>query len=205
MEIQTSNLSLEGAPQGAPDSQIEGHSRLAGLKRALLDILETLLISALLFWGIEKVSARILVDGVSMEPTLHNNQRVLVNRLAYKLGEPQRGDVIVFLYPHDQTQEYIKRIIGLPGDHVQVRDGEVYINDQRLIEPYIAAAPRYQSDWVIPEDTLFVLGDNRNNSHDSHNWGPVPMDLVVGKAMLIYWPPENWSLISHLEIAAVSP
>lgn len=205
MEIQTTNVSVEGAPQGAPDSQIEERSGLASLKRALLDILETLLISALLFWGIEKVSARILVDGVSMEPTLHNNQRVLVNRLAYKLGEPQRGDVIVFLYPHDQTQEYIKRIIGLPGDRVQVRDGEVFINDQRLIEPYIAAAPRYQSDWTVPENTLFVLGDNRNNSHDSHNWGPVPMDLVVGKAMFIYWPPENWSLISHLEIASILP
>ena len=194
------NLSEEGAPRGAPDSQIQVFSRWSGLKRALLDILETLLISALLFWGIEKVSARILVEGVSMEPTFHNNQRVFVNRLAYTFGEPQRGDVIVFLYPNDPSQEYIKRVIGLPGDHVRVSDGAVYINDRRLVEPYIAAAPRYQSDWTVPPDTLFVLGDNRNNSHDSHNWGPVPMKLVVGKALFIYWPPQNWSLIEHPEI-----
>lgn len=170
--------------------------------RFLLDVLETVVLSALLFAGINAVSARIRVDGYSMEPTLHNGEFVIVNKMAYRLGNPQHGDVIVFHYPRDPEQEYIKRIVGLPGDRVQVRDGQVYVNDQLINEPYIAAAPKYQSEWSVPENALFVLGDNRNNSSDSHNWGPVPMEYVVGKALFIYWPPEAWGTIEHPPVAA---
>jgi signal peptidase I len=81
----------------------------------------------------------------------------------------------------------------------------VYVNDQPLDEPYIASAPAYNSNWEVPEDSLFVLGDNRNNSSDSHNWGPVPMGYVVGKAMFVYWPPEEWGTIDHLEPAKAAP
>jgi len=170
--------------------------------RFLLDVLETVVLSALLFAGINAVSARIRVDGYSMEPTLHNGEFVIVNKMAYKLGNPQHGDVIVFHYPRDPEQEYIKRIVGLPGDRVQVRGGQVYVNDQLINEPYIAAAPKYQSEWSVPENALFVLGDNRNNSSDSHNWGPVPMEYVVGRALFIYWPPEAWGAIEHPPVAA---
>jgi len=155
----------------------------------------------LLFVGINAVSARIRVDGSSMEPSLHSGEFVIVNRLAYKLGDPESGDVVVFHYPPDPDQEYIKRVIGLPGDRVRVTDGMVYVNDQALDEPYIAASPRYQGEWEVPQDHLFVLGDNRNNSSDSHNWGAVPMENVIGEAIFIYWPPANWGLIPMPETA----
>jgi signal peptidase I len=187
----------EPLPAASPSSS-------AGFFRFVLDVLETLLLAALLFFGIDRVTARVRVDGFSMEPTMHNGEYVLVNRLAYKWGEPQRGDVIVFHPPRSPEEDYIKRIIGLPGDHVRVSGGQVQINGQTITEPYIAAAPRYQSEWTVPEDSLFVLGDNRNNSSDSHSWGPVPMDLVIGKAVMVYWPPDSWGLIEHpiLGIAA---
>jgi signal peptidase I len=115
------------------------------------------------------------------------------------------GDVIVFHYPRDPEQEYIKRVIGLPGDSIEVADGQVVVNGQAIQEPYIASAPAYQSEWTIPDNNLFVLGDNRNNSSDSHNWGPVPMENVIGKAIFVYWPPEKWGAIEHVNPASAAP
>ena len=177
----------------------------SGFFRFLLDILETVVLSAVLFVGINAISARIRVDGFSMEPTLHNGEFVIVNKLAYRFGDPTHGDVIVFRYPRDPDQEYIKRVIGLPGDRIRIINGEVYVNDERIDEPYIAAAPRYQSEWRVPDESLFVLGDNRNNSSDSHNWGPVPLDYVIGKALFVYWPPESWGSIGKPLIASAAP
>ncbi len=178
--------------------------KVVGFLRFVWDVVETILLSALLFFGINAVSARIRVDGFSMEPSLHNGEFVIVNKLAYKFGGPERGDVIVFRYPRDPEQEYIKRVIGLPGDTVRVSGGEVYVNNQVIDEPYIAASPRYQSQWSIPENSLFVLGDNRNNSSDSHNWGPVPMEHVIGKALFVYWPPDQWGVIQHPQAASAA-
>lgn len=173
------------------------HSDRPWFLRFFLDVLETLFLSAILFVGINAVSARIRVDGYSMEPTLHTGEFVIVNKLGYKLGSIQAGDVIVFHYPRDPEQEYIKRVIGLPGDHVVVSAGEVIVNGQVLDEPYIASQPAYESTWKVPENSLIVLGDNRNSSSDSHSWGPLPMDNVVGKAVFVYWPPMRWGLIDH--------
>ena len=181
-------------PRAAPAPPEEGRSRSF---RIFIDILETIILSVLLFAGINAVSARIRVDGHSMEPTLQSGEFVIVNKLAYKFSEPIKGDVIVFHYPRDPEQEYIKRVIGLPKEKVDIKDGQVYINNQIIDEPYIAAAPHYQSSWEVPEDSLFVLGDNRNNSSDSHNWGAVPEEFVIGKALVVYWPPEKWGLIDH--------
>lgn len=167
------------------------------LKRIVLDILETLFISAVLFLAINAVSARIRVDGFSMEPSLHSGEFVIVNKLAYRFGEPHRGDVIVFRFPRDPQQEYIKRVIGLPGDEVVVSQGTVQVNGEALDEPYILQAPAYRGRWQVPEGHLFVLGDNRNNSSDSHNWGPVALDFVVGKAEVVYWPISDWGLVEH--------
>jgi len=153
----------------------------SGVIRFIIDLLETVILSALLFLGINAVSARIRVDGYSMEPTFSSGEFVIVNKLAYKLGSPKYGDVIVFHYPRDPEQEYIKRIIGLPGDSIKIENGQLFINDIDFREPYIAEEPNYQSEWIVPEDSLFVLGDNRNKSSDSHNWGAVPMDYVIGK------------------------
>lgn len=130
---------------------------------------------------------------------------VVVNKLAYTFSEPEIGDVIVFQYPRDPEQEYIKRIIGTPGDHVRIKDGQVYVNDTLLEEPYLAAPPAYQSEWTIPDNALFVLGDNRNNSSDSHTWGPVPIEFVVGKALFVYWPPERWGVVDHVSAAGSPP
>lgn len=191
--------------ESIPDDVSEQQSGARGVLRMFLDILETLVLSALLFFAINAVSARIRVDGYSMEPTLHTGEFVIVNKLAYKLGSPKVGDVIVFRYPRDPEQEYIKRVIGLAGDKIIIINGMVSVNGQPLEEPYIAAPPNYQSDWNVPENSLFVLGDNRNNSSDSHNWGPVPMEHVIGKALLVYWPPEEWGLIEHPSLAHAAP
>jgi signal peptidase I len=168
-----------------------------GFKGLLKDVFETLLVSLLLFIAINQITARIRVDGFSMEPSLHSGEFVIVNKLAYKFGSPQRGDIIVFRPPRDLELEYIKRVIGLPGDEVVIADGKVRINGQVLEEPYILQLPRYSISWNVPEGYLFVLGDNRNNSSDSHNWGPVPLKDVIGKALFVYWPPEEWGLVAH--------
>ncbi len=188
-----------------PDGVVETEQKKSGFLRFTIDVLETLILSVILFAAINAVSARIRVDGSSMEPTLHSGEFVIVNKLTYKLGQPEIGDVVVFHYPRDPEQEYIKRVIGLSGDQVLVTDGKVYINGQMLEEDYINSPPAYQATWEVPEDSLFVLGDNRNNSADSHSWGPVPLNYVVGKAVLVYWPPPDWGLIDHPTIAIAAP
>lgn len=177
----------------------------SGVLRFFLDVAETILLAAILFVGINAISARIRVDGYSMEPTLKDGEFVIVNKLAYRFGSPQRGDVIVFRYPRDPEQEYIKRIIGLPGDTVKVVNGHVFVNDQQLNEPYIAAAPHYQSEYSVPADSIFVLGDNRNNSSDSHNWGPVPYGNLIGRALFVYWPPQAWGALTNPQTASAAP
>ncbi len=183
----------------------EPEEKRSGFMRFVIDIVETLILSIILFAAINAISARIRVDGASMEPTLQSGEFVIVNKLAYMFGDPTTGDVIVFHFPRDPDQEYIKRIIGLPGDRVEVKGGEVYINDQVLSEDYIAASPVYDSVWDVPDDSLFVLGDNRNNSSDSHNWGPVPLDYVIGKATFIYWPPTEWGVLNESMTASAAP
>jgi signal peptidase I len=180
-------------------------SKRSGFLSFLVDILETLVLSVVLFVSINMISARIRVDGASMEPTLFSGEYVVVSRLSYRLGSPHHGDIIVFHFPRDPKEEYIKRVIGLPGDEVEVRNGTVYINGQPLDESYLKVKTNYIGSWIIPEGQLFVLGDNRNNSSDSHDWGTVPMDYVVGKAVLVYWPPPAWGLIDHVPLANAAP
>lgn len=189
----------EGLHSEAAPEPVAQETPRQGFKRFALDLLETLLLSLLLFFAINAISARIRVDGSSMEPTLHNGEFLIVNKLAYKFGSPQIGDVVVFHFPGNPEQEYIKRIIGLPGDNVVIVNGQVRVNDQPLDEPYISAPPAYEDSLTVPAGTLYVLGDNRNNSSDSHSWGPVALDQVVGKAILIYWPPEEWGVVEHVQ------
>ena len=170
-------------------------------KRFLLDILETVILAVILYFGINAISARVRVDGLSMIPTLQHGEYVLVSRLSYKTGVPQRGDIIVFSLPTDQTQDLIKRVIGLPGETISIHDGLVTVNGETLEEPYIAQPPIYNGTWTVGKDELFVLGDNRNDSKDSHQWGLLPLKNVIGKALIIYWPPPEWKLINHTEEA----
>ena len=188
-----------------PDETFETEEKRSGFLRFSIDVLETLILSVILFAAINAVSARIRVDGSSMEPTLHSGEFVIVNKLTYKLGMPEIGDVVIFHYPRDPEQEYVKRVIGLPGDQVVITDGKVYVNGQLLEEDYIAASPANEASWDIPEDAIFVLGDNRNNSSDSHSWGTVPLKYVVGKAVFIYWPPPNWGMIDGPSVAIAAP
>lgn len=154
----------------------------------LKDILETILIALILFLLINSVSARIRVESISMEPTLFRGDFVLIDRISYWIGEPKRGDVVVFFYPPDPTQRYIKRVIGLPGDDVLIQDGIVRVNGEQLEEGYIKALPVYTGRWSIPDHSIFVLGDNRNRSNDSHIWGMVPEENIIGRALFVYWP-----------------
>ncbi|HBX68321.1 MAG TPA: signal peptidase I [Chloroflexi bacterium] len=206
MEQNLDNFHTEAAPLpseiGDEVSLEETSSKGSGFWQFFRDVLETLILSVVLFVAINAVSARIRVDGSSMVPTLNNGEFVMVNRLAYKFGAPKHGDVVVFDYPRDPQQEYIKRIIGLPGDFISIKNGYVYVNGLQLIEPYIAAAPRSQGEWTVPEDHIFVLGDNRNNSQDSRSFGFVAFDQVIGKALFIYWPPTNWGSVVSPEIEA---
>ena len=187
-------------PEAANETEQQGRT---GWYQLLYDILETVLLSAALFLVINALTARVRVDGFSMLPTLQDGNFVLVNRLAYRFGEPQRGDIIVFHF--DLTrQDLIKRVIGLPGDEVRIENGVVYVNGTGLVEPYIAAVPIYDGSWQVPPDNLFVLGDNRNDSSDSHSWGMLLNEKVVGKAVFVYWPFEYWSLLDHVDLIKAS-
>ena len=193
-----------------------------GWKGFLREMVETLGLAIVLFLVINLISARVRVEGYSMQPTLDNGEYVLVSRLAYQLGKYQRGDIIIFrppMYPeenwlrhlfgfpnfNDHYEDYIKRIIGLPGDHVKVENVIVSINGVALSEPYIAAAPNYSGEWTVPDKMLFVLGDNRNNSADSHIWRFVPMKNVLGKALVVYWPFTDWMILKSGQAALAAP
>ena len=184
---------------------VEKKKQQPGVVKFLVDVLEALIWAVVLFVLINLVSARIRVDGGSMLPTLTNGELVIVNKLVYRLGEPKCGDIIVFYFPVDPSQEFIKRVIGLPGDQVSIHKGVITINGQRLEEAYLSVNTSYEGDWTVAEEQLFVLGDNRNNSLDSHNWGTVPMDYVIGKALFIYWPFENLGIVEHGSPVLVTP
>jgi len=180
-----------------PEPELPDEKKGGSVRRFIIDVLETIVLSLVLFLGINAISARIRIESISMQPTLYAGDYVIVNKIAYKLGEPSRGDVVVFHYPPDPGREpYIKRVIGLPGDQVIVRDNQVLVNGVALDEPYINSAPNYDGEWSVPEDSLFVLGDNRNNSSDSHSWGMVPLRNVIGKAEVVYWPPAEWKVLN---------
>jgi signal peptidase I len=164
-----------------------------------------------------------------MEPTLHTGEYILVNKLVYfhfdlnapvrllpgqeelpqriiyPFHQPRRGDIVVFEYPRDVSKDYIKRVIGLPGDTLDIHDGTVSLNGQLLAEPYLEGAKTYclgsgvcgNGPFTVPEGTIFVMGDNRGNSSDSREWDALPLDRVVGQAWLIYYPVSNWGLVPH--------
>ncbi|MCM1981984.1 signal peptidase I [Lyngbya confervoides BDU141951] len=160
-----------------------------------LETLQTLSLSLLMALGIRTfiLEARYIPSG-SMEPTLQVNDRLLIDKLSYDFTAPHRGDIVVFnptpeLERENFHEAFIKRVIGLPGDRVEVSGGLVYVNGQALSEKYIADQPKYQWGPVtVPAQDYLVLGDNRNNSYDSHYWGFVPRQDIVGKAVARFWP-----------------
>lgn len=134
----------------------------------------------------------------SMEPTLLPGDRIIVSKFLYHFREPQRGDVIVFRYPRDPKRDFVKRVIGLGGETVALRNGKLYVDGRQVPETYLPPGLRFADFGPVrvPPGQLFVLGDNRNSSDDSRVWGFLPRDMVVGKAVLIYWPLDRIRVIS---------
>jgi signal peptidase I len=185
------------------------------------EVLETVLLTVGLYLIVQSMIQPVRVENISMQPTLYEGQQLIVNKAAYfhfdinpwlrllpwvkadgqhymwLFGGPKRGDTVVFKYPLNPSEDYVKRIIGLPGDKVEVRGGLVYVNDKALTEPYIKEAPLANyGPRVVPPDSFFVMGDNRNNSSDSRSWGFVPTDDLIGAALFRYWPFGNgWGFL----------
>jgi signal peptidase I len=140
------------------------------------------------------------VEGTSMMPSLVDQERIFINKFVYRLGisHIRRGDMVVFWFPGDPTKSYIKRIIGVPGDTVEVSEGMVYVNGEALAESYVP--PEYRDHIsmtrrTVPQDQFFVLGDHRSSSNDSRNWGMVPRSFIYGKAVFVYWPLDRIGLL----------
>ena len=165
------------------------------MKNLLRDIGVTLALALAIFLPLQTTFQSFVVIGCSMEPSFEDGERLLVNKIARELD---RGDVIIFKPPNHPNVEYIKRVIALPGDSVKIQNGVVYINGVKLDEPYIKEPPHYtMPQKIIPTANYFVLGDNRNNSIDSHKGWTVPSQNVIGKAWLRIWPPGEWGTVTH--------
>ncbi len=190
------------------------------------ELVETILLTLVIFVAVRTLVVNFRVDGESMRPSLTNGQYLLVNKavffhfdlntarnilpgedtnvkdVVYIFHPPQRGDIVVFNPPAPSDKPYVKRVIGLPGDRVAVRNKQVFVNGTTIAESYIAAEPGYTyplggGEYTVAAGNIFVLGDNRNNSSDSHAFGQVPLDNVIGKAIVSYWPPEGFGIIPH--------
>ncbi len=186
-------------PNSSPDSALTQppDKKPAATPNPWVEVLQTIGLSVVLAFGIRHfvAEARYIPSG-SMLPTLEVNDRLVVEKISYRFNAPERGDIVVFWPPDSLTppgkrrDAFIKRVIGLPGEEVTIRDGQVFINGEALVEDYIQAPPDYL--WGperVPEDHYLVLGDNRNSSYDSHAWGFLPAENIIGKATVRFWPP----------------
>jgi signal peptidase I len=148
------------------------------------------------------------VEGTSMNPLLSDQERIFINKFVYHFEPIERGDVIVFWYPLDRSKSFIKRVVGLPGETIEIRDGHLYINGQELADQYVPAGYLDGSTYAphrIPEEGYFVMGDHRDSSNDSRVFGPVPRQFIYGKAVFAYWPADHFgSLTSTSTVNAAS-
>ena len=178
--------------------------RLEQVGHIAREVAETLILTFAIFFLIRIPFQNFRIEGFSMEPTLHTGQYIIVNRALYRwFSPPARGDIIVLRPPNNLDRDYIKRIVGLPGETVEVRQGKVFINGQPLEEKYIQRPGSYTKPaTTLGPKEYFVLGDNRDNSNDSHTWGPLPEDLIEGKAWVTYWPPQDWGMVPNFSFAS---
>lgn len=181
----------------ARQDQLEGKTNRKS-KSALLEILESVAIAVLLAVLIRMFLFQpFIIPSESMYPTLQIGDRIMVNKLSYHIGDPDRGDVIVFKYPQDPSRDFVKRLIAKGGETVEIRDSKLYINGQLTPEEYLPPDLDF-GDYgpeVVPPGTYFMLGDNRNSSDDSRSWGMLPEENIIGKAVIIYWPPDRIGLL----------
>jgi signal peptidase I len=169
-------------------------SRGRGLVRLVRELLETILPALLIALLINVfVGQATRVEGQSMEPNLHSEQRLVVEKLSYRFHGPQRFDIVVLKLPSQGEELLIKRVIGLPGETVEIRDGQVYVDGNLLAEPFTdqSTHPGRNGKVTVPPLHIYVMGDNRDRSNDSRSFGPVPIDNVIGRAWLSYWPLEQ--------------
>ncbi|RME51760.1 MAG: signal peptidase I [Caldilineae bacterium] len=189
-----------------PEAASEAEGNWFGL--FLRELFETVGLAIIIFLIIRIGIQNYRIEGQSMEPNFHDGEYLIVNKLAYRLGEYERGDVIVFHYPNDPTKDYIKRVIGLPGDVVEIRGGVLYVNNMPVEEPYDHMPMiRDEPPVLVEPGHLYVLGDNRPASSDTRSWGLLPQDLVIGKAWLAIWPPSIFGVIDHpvVQVGAAMP
>lgn len=163
--------------------------------RLVREIIETIVLTVLMFLVIHTAVQNFDVQGMSMEPTLHNSELILVDKWSYLFHAPARGDVIVFVAPPSPSEDYVKRIVAVPGDTITINDTVVMVDGVKLNETYVAPqnqgnpyAYKTIQNILVPPNDYFVLGDNRAGSSDSRNWGFVPRANIIGQAALVYWP-----------------
>ena len=218
--------------QDATSSDSELDASKADEKKSSMvrEIVETLLLALIIFVAVRAVVLNFRVDGLSMNPSLENNEMLLVNRnvyfnfdtwslvdwlplvdheeenVVYPFHPPERGDIIVFDPPvNGASQPYIKRVIGVPGETIEIQDSRVLVNGQEIEEPYLEGERTFcQGDRdcgpvIVPKESVFVLGDNRDNSQDSRIFGPVPVENIIGKAWVTYWPVDELGFTPHFE------
>lgn len=209
MEGQRFNASNEMIPDASYDAPLNAPEVLPRpsiwrkVGSALRELIETLILTLVIFLVIRFAVQNFRIEGSSMEPNFHDGQYLFVNKLIYMFQPPQRGDVVVFVPPNSSSRDFIKRVIGLPGERVEIRSGTVFINGEPLIENYPLNPGSYSSGpIVVPPDEYFVLGDNRNYSSDSHSWGTVPIKKIIGKAWFSYWPPQTIGFIPDYTYAS---
>lgn len=180
-----------------------------GFLRFLREVFETLVLIITIYALVNLATARFIVEGDSMQPNFATGQFLIVSRVHYLLGQPERGDVVVFHYPQNPENDYIKRVIGLPGDRVELRGQRVYVNGVELDEPYIQEVCTEfncpDNAWQVEADHFFVMGDNRNRSQDSRAFGLVARRYLVGEALIRYWPPENWGIVNRIGYPEKTP
>jgi len=219
------------APEAPPAAEAPPMtSRRRRVLRNVRELAETFVLALLIFLVVRAALQNFRVEGSSMDPSLHNGQYLIINKAIYTrinlntiskfipfvdpgdnpvhylFRAPKRGDVVVFRFPGNPDRDFIKRIIGEPGDTVEVRDGVVYIDGAPLDEPYITSKPTYTyGPAEVPPKHYFVLGDNRNNSYDSRAWGFLPEENIIGQAWLSYWPTDYWGLVPNKDLSPQAP
>jgi len=194
----TQPLSGEPDQNGSPQTPREPargllSTTIAGVRDLMLSVVIAILVILFLYQPVK-------VEGTSMMPSLEDQERIFINKFVYRfgMGNVERGDMVVFWYPGDPSKSYIKRVIGLPGDRVEIREGEVFLNGEPLNEDYV---PDYYRDrqssaeLTVPPEHYYVLGDHRSSSNDSRSWGPVHRRHIYGKAVFVYWPLDKIGLI----------
>ena len=188
---------MENTPNEAPVQAPPTRSPLLMLASWIRDLLVSVFLAILVILFLYQP---VKVEGTSMMPALENQERIFINKFVYRFGivDIERGDMVVFWFPVDPTKSYIKRVIGIPGDTVEVDNGTVIVNNTRLEETYVSNEYRDRQSMApfkVQQDEYFVMGDHRSSSNDSRSWGPVPKKYIYGKAVFVYWPLEKIGIV----------